>query len=389
MWDLYAVCLLLCIAAYPSAQPPPRSLRIQTKDMQVLPVLPVNEAGTVLMGYNCPEGDVAAKVIHDAGDSQESEDRAVGTCRAECQKYAGCHVWTLDRSGSHPMCHLKHSCHGGRPESLHVSGFIDKSDKLEHVMAPKEVTSHDLEGVMEDTNCWGQDISEVVVLVVGKNNLDDTYFEAGCHRACESNPKCKAWTLNRGSEGKQGHGHCWLKSACVGISFDTHARAGLINREDHESEPGTTENQADNANSTSFRATTPSLGISTTTVLQVGQDVLAGAATGGVIGGLALGLLAGVLGAQNANDTQNPQEHESNTSAGAKTLRLMGSLPHELPEPTTSWISPNIMLLAVLLLAVAATSVVVRRACTRRSRPFYDVFVGESKSALTQEEITE
>jgi len=66
-------------------------------------------------------------------------------------------------------------------------------------------------------NCHGQDLTEVAIegasdaARAGKGNL----VVGACHFACLDTPGCIAWTLDYGSAGMQGTGHCRLKTSSL------------------------------------------------------------------------------------------------------------------------------------------------------------------------------
>lgn len=356
MWVLINTGLIVCAGASQLAHPS-RASQVQKKHMRALPVLPINDNGTVLMGYNCAGGDLVEIVIH-GGNNFFNQDTAIATCRAECEKHAGCKAWTLHRGSKDERgmghCHLKHSCGAGKQDPHSESGLIDKSHLRQHVEAPKEVQEADLLGVMDDTNCWGHDIAEVMIHGAGRQPEEKAYT-AACVHACQSNPQCGAWTLNRGRNGKQGDGECWLKSSCAGIRHDAFARAGIMKLEYRMAVPSMTP-------TTSLRGV-PTLGL-TTTIGNFSREVLAGATAGASVGGLAIGLLAGLLAPlphQNETNAENAMKSEEpGSTKRVKALVLMGNLTHELPHkmtgPGSSRFALSTLLLVVLVLAGISAS---------------------------------
>jgi len=230
--------------------------------------------------------------------------------------------------------------------------------------------------------------------------LEEKTYTAACVHVCKRNPECGAWTLNRGRNGKQGDGECWLKSSCAGIRHDTLARAGIMKLEYRMAVPS--------LHPTTSLWGVPTLGF-TTTSGNFSQEVLAGATAGAGIGGLAIGLLAGLLAplsnqnGENGGHGENAKKSEEpGSTKRAKALVLMGSLTHELTHnmshkmtgPVSSWFALSVLLFVVLVLAGVASVAVVRRASTHRCRPSKsplrgNIVVDDSESMLKGQEIAE
>lgn len=200
--------------------------------VQVMP-MPPGGLRQVKEDFNCWGGDLMEVVIH-ANETTNivRQDEVVGTCRAACLATVGCKAWSLNhgsrgrRGNGH--CWLKHDCDDGHPDPYAISGFVDR--KHEYFKVPTEVDVEGLlNGLLQDTNCWGNDIAEVAIdtSAAPADNLQIARL-AGCRGACMAKRDCMAWTLNHGSTGLQGKGHCWLKSSCAGKRHDSRAMSGLI-----------------------------------------------------------------------------------------------------------------------------------------------------------------
>jgi len=262
-----------------------KSLNAHLLHVGSMDALPVDDLGTIKHEYKCKSEDVAEIAITDITDHKSKID----TCRKVCVQDVSCQAWTID--SLQDRCWLKHSCNGGSKRYGFTSGFVNHASFLQHVTAPAKVALPQLVSVMENTNCWGYDIAEVVIMgSSGVRPLQDA-FTFACKDACLNQDECCAWTINMGTGGTQGGGRCWLKKSCDGVSFDVQAKSGLTdcNIKAHKSpSSATTRRQAP--------AGTPAV----TTAVPLGvakQDVplVAGIASAAGASAVTIGLLAGLL----------------------------------------------------------------------------------------------
>jgi len=117
--------------------------------------------------------------------------------------------------------------------------------ELRHVKPLASVPRGFLSDVMEDYNCWGGDLAELVI------HADQAFdgrrrdvVVATCRAACLSNIGCQAWSLNHGSQGGRGSGHCWLKHSCENGDADPYSVSGLVDHKNlvrHVQAPDTVE----------------------------------------------------------------------------------------------------------------------------------------------------
>jgi len=269
-----------------------KSLNAHLRHVGPLDVLPIDDLGTIKHDYKCKSEDVAEIAISNINDRSTKID----TCRKACVEDVGCQAWTVD--SRQDRCWLKHSCHGGSKEYGFTSGFVNHAPLRQQVMAPAKVAPPQLVGVMADTNCWGYDIAEVVILgSTGMTPLRDA-FTLACKEACLNHDECCAWTINKGTGGTQGNGHCWLKKSCRGVSFDIQARSGLKdcnNKADNNPSPATRRRRRRRGPTPAPPGPTPAPpGVAKHDVPLIAG--IASAAAGA--SGIAIGLLAGLLAPQ-------------------------------------------------------------------------------------------
>jgi len=180
------------------------------------------------------------------------------------------------------------------------------------VQYPKEMPPHGLDGVQVDTNCHGQDLVEVAVAGAsdaaraGKGNL----VVGACRLACLDNKGCSAWTLNYGSAGMQGRGHCWLKTSCKGTVKDTRAISGTITEDARSKDAEVVDRGA-------------ALDRMKDESLQTKKIV--GGVVGAGMGALAVGLIGGLLG-KKATDAQKQQAGGVGGTRGMGNNLFTGSL---------------------------------------------------------------
>jgi len=163
-----------------------------------------------------------------------------------------------------------------------------------NVQIPTNMPPHGLDGVLVDTNCHGQDLAEVVIegasdaARAGRGNL----VVGACRLACLDTPGCIAWTLNYGSAGMQGRGHCWLKTSCTGQVKDTRAISGTT---------------TDDTSSRNAQVIDGGETIKRMEEKSLQTKKIVGGVVGAGMGALAVGLVGGILG-KRATDAKKQEQ---------------------------------------------------------------------------------
>jgi len=179
------------------------------------------------------------------------------------------------------------------------------------VQYPKELPPRGLDGVLVDTICHGQDLVEVAIegasdaARAGKGNL----VVAACRLACLDTPGCIAWSLNYGSAGMQGKGHCWLKTSCTGRVKDTRAISGTIS----------------DAKSRDAQVVDGGDAIKRMEEKSLQTKKIVGGVVGAGMGALAVGLMGGFLG-KKATDDAKKQAIRDQQVGGVGGTRGMGGM---------------------------------------------------------------
>eukprot|EP00419_Tripos_fusus_P023039 CAMPEP_0172721054 /NCGR_PEP_ID=MMETSP1074-20121228/78227_1 /TAXON_ID=2916 /ORGANISM="Ceratium fusus, Strain PA161109" /LENGTH=724 /DNA_ID=CAMNT_0013546695 /DNA_START=73 /DNA_END=2247 /DNA_ORIENTATION=+ len=279
-----------------------------------------NKASDPMEGVDCG-GEVIRGV---AVDSDAEQGAVVASCRAACFQHSRCGAWSLNETNDESSirrCWLHRDCSDRKTDHRAISGLMSRGGTEQvtttttkrtttrstivpiiNVDYPEKMPENGLDGVLVDTNCWGQDIAEIAVAGAndaarsGKGNL----VVAACRQACIDHEKdgCTAWTLNYGSAGMQGRGHCWLKAACTGSQKDTRAISGSIIEKESSKDA-----KVIDGGSALKRMEERS---------QQTKNIVGGVVGAGV-GALAVGILGGVLG-KRASDQKEQRLREQQTA---------------------------------------------------------------------------
>jgi len=282
----------------------------------------------LLEGVDCRGIPIRGVAID--GDAEQAT--VVSACRAACSQDHRCGAWSLNQTSDGQQdlrrCWLHHDCADKRVDDRAISGLVSHGSASQAVASTTKTTTrstlvpvinvhtleemppHGLDGVLVDTNCWGQDLAEVAVEGAnhaarnGKGHL----VVAACRLACIDNPGCTAWTLNYGSAGMQGRGHCWLKAACTGQVKDTRAISGTI---------------TDDASSKDAQVIDGGDALKRMEEKSQQTKKIVGGVVGAGVGALAVGLIGGLLG-KRATDSRMQGAHDQTIGGGVGGTRGMG-----------------------------------------------------------------